>query len=95
MAIKPEDFGSSRELHRQAFHPDKPTCIWCEPGSTAMLPEDRVFADNERLRALIKAAEWADQQRGDPWCPWCKANGVTDKKHRADCPTFTPEGEVR
>lgn len=56
---------------------------------------DDLRADNERLRALIKAQErgnHAETASGEgDFCPWC---GV-DYRHTSKCPAFTPEGEVR
>lgn len=64
-------------------------------------------ADNARLRALIKQAEWkAEWSEEGGECPWCEAlqrqlrygNGRPVEKtgkHAADCPAFTPEGEVK
>lgn len=47
----------------------------------------RINADNERLRGLVKQAEYGD----DGYiCPWCKAG-----KHTPTCPAFTPDGDVR
>ena len=52
-------------------------------------------ADNARHRALIKAQEFGNHEetasgRGD-FCPWCNE----EDGHRADCPAFTPDGEVK
>lgn len=91
MPLRPEDFGASVELHRAAFHPDEPTCIWCEPGSTAMLPEEGRAADNDRLRALIKAAERAGGDMASGLCPWCRSW----VQHSLTCVAFRPNGDVR
>lgn len=61
-----------------------------------LLPAVRLLAgDRTRLRALIKAAEWADNLHDANACPWCTADRLADEKHTAKCPAFTPEGEVR
>lgn len=62
----------------------------------------RLYAENERLRALVKAGEramgnWAT----DGFCPWCGATRSTmsepkwSEPHASDCPAFTPEGVVK
>ena len=52
-------------------------------------------ADNARLRAVIKEAEKSGDRPGAyPMCPWCQSE-PGDKDRHADCPAFTPEGEVR
>lgn len=52
-------------------------------------------ADNARLRAVIKEAEKSGDRPGAyPTCPWCQSE-PGDKDRHADCPAFTPEGEVR
>ncbi len=60
---------------------------------------DQVDADNARMRALVKDAEWsgATGREGDPACPWCSAEPkpIEDGLHAADCPAFTPSGEVK
>ena len=51
-------------------------------------------ADNARLRALVKEAEWSD----GCICHHCGTNTYRDEQpgiHDADCPAFTPEGEVK
>ena len=58
-------------------------------------------ADNARLRALIKEAEWrGGDVDGDISCPWCGESrdnyaGHPGGKHTNDCPAFTPEGQVK
>lgn len=71
---------------------------WCDssdrPGYHAELIEAvrRERADNARLRALAKAAEWKDAGA----CPWCWADrDARHGEHGDSCPAFTPEGEVR
>ncbi len=66
-------------------------------------------ADNARLRALVAALKPPADGRG-MWlgrCPWCHAawsptpgyrtfaEGNENEPHGADCPAFTPDGEVR
>jgi ATP/maltotriose-dependent transcriptional regulator MalT len=53
-----------------------------------------VVGDNKRLRALIKAAQWAAEHHdSEGVCPWCERGSL--RKHADTCPAFTPEGEVR
>ena len=55
-------------------------------------------ADNARLHALIKAAEWGDQcgRLGDPSCPWCGVElGGRHEGMGSECPAFAVTGEVR
>jgi hypothetical protein len=52
-------------------------------------------ADNERLRALIKDAEWADQTNGYTFCPWCPAERSEGRSDHQKCPAFTPDGCVK
>lgn len=50
---------------------------------------DAARTDNERLRKLIKKAEFILIAE----CPWC---GVWDgNKHQDNCPAFGPNGEVK
>ena len=53
-------------------------------------------AEVERLRSVVKSAEWSCGYDGMD-CPWC--NGTCDvagaPRHNDDCPTFTHEGAVR
>lgn len=46
-----------------------------------------LMADNERLRALIKAVEWSEYR-----CPWC---GEKRDEHESECPAFSSDGKVR
>lgn len=50
-----------------------------------------ILADNARLRALIKEAEWPDYPDK---CPWC-FGGCGSGTHSSDCEAFTPSGKVR
>lgn len=45
----------------------------------------------QRLRGLIKEAEWAAQLAS--MCPWCGV--LIGDKHADDCPAFLPDGRVR
>lgn len=69
---------------------------------------DFLLAEIQRLRGLIKKAEWesyAECMDGDEGvCPWChvlRAQGVVSETHdRTDshypnCPAFTESGEVK
>lgn len=57
--------------------------------SSRMLCEDnrRLRADNERLRSLLKKVGLASETYK---CLFCCRYG-----HDADCPAFTPDGEVK
>lgn len=64
--------------------------------------EDEVgvlLAEIDRLRDLIKEAEWSDYAEvlgGDEGvCPWCGAFKCDGDRHVDDCAAFTPEGCVR
>jgi hypothetical protein len=57
------------------------------------VPEVR--AELERLRAIIKTAEWADGTHDVDGCPWCAGSRDDGSVHTPRCPAFTPEGEVR
>lgn len=53
----------------------------------------RLKTDNERLRALVRAAEWAapDSGYGGGACPWCREDRMPYTKphdHAEDCPAF-------
>ena len=54
-----------------------------------------------RLRALVMAAENADDAERCPWCGvWRKHIGSftsrdLNEPHRVDCPAFTPDGTVK
>jgi len=48
--------------------------------------------DNERLRKLMKRAEFVGHS-GDHPCPWCGVWG--DELHVSECEAFTPEGRVK
>lgn len=54
----------------------------------------KLAAEVRRLRGLVKRAEHAsyDSAHGG-LCPWCPTKG--DDEHDADCPAFTPTGEVK
>ena len=54
-------------------------------------------AEVERLRGLIKKAEFVDGDLG-AYCPHCigvNNSAYSVSGHRDDCPAFTPEGEVK
>ncbi len=58
--------------------------------------EALLCAEIDRLRLLVKQAEWAFQRS----CPWCEAGYYTTVtgetgKHQMTCPAFAPEGAVR
>lgn len=57
----------------------------------------KLVADNERLRGLVKEAEdmGSDASIADFACPWCGQGRFGKPRHLADCPAFTPEGDVR
>ncbi len=69
----------------------------------------RLDADNARLRGLMRRAEHVEcrcMSSQETGCPWCSKGGfyfdrnATPPKrfgdgHDADCPAFTPDGEVR
>jgi len=48
---------------------------------------DAVKKDNERLRELVKGAEWSSG-----FCAWCHSGSG---KHHDVCDAFTPDGGVR
>ena len=60
-------------------------------------PVVELIAEVRRLRGLVKEVE-----KSAGWhycdcygCPWCEAEaGFPSFAHEADCPAFTPEGEV-
>ncbi len=72
-------------------------CKRCIPDEGPVAKARRLEADNERLRSLVKAAEWSDGYI----CHHCagKTSNCHPKsengRHTPDCPAFTPEGEVR
>lgn len=85
-----------------------PTVAEQYPNGTPAQQKWALEDDNARLRALIKAKEWGatPEDPQDCECPWCGniktllryANGKPvfgTGSHAADCPAFTPEGEVR
>ena len=56
-------------------------------------PKSALRHDNDRLRALVKAAECPSEDS----CPWCRTYtqpGFADP-HKPDCPAFWPDGRVR
>jgi hypothetical protein len=55
---------------------------------------ERFAADNQRLRALIKSAEFANRAQAitEGWCPWCD---WAEGEHGPNCPAFTPDGKVK
>lgn len=58
----------------------------------------RLEADNERLRKLMKDAEFPAAGNGNHMCPYCNAyfyEMLPGALHAVDCPAFTPEGIVR
>lgn len=65
-----------------------------EQGPT--IPRAELAAEVDRLRAIIKRAEFCNHEetasgRG-AFCPWC---GKDDSGHADDCPAFWPNGMVR
>lgn len=54
---------------------------------------DALKADNARLRALVKAAEFGPNHR----CSWCGAERYVkgSDPHAPDCPAFTADGVVK
>lgn len=76
-------------------------CFYCSgpKGRNPECPEHgdhaQLVADNARLRALIKDAEWSgDRGLAYPVCPWCGGEkGIAD--HLVKCPAFTVAGEVK
>ena len=85
-------------------HPEIPEeSFWSNPQQLNVHAEmvrrlELLVADNERLRALIKAAEWGDQcgRLGDPSCPWCGVElGGRHEGMGSECPAFAVTGEVR
>lgn len=65
---------------------------WNEVHPARVREIEEAQADNERLRALIKAAEWkAEWCEAGGACPWCDAINT----HAATCPAFATEGRVR
>lgn len=55
-------------------------------------------ADNARLRALLKDAEWVGVEGGSFACSYCEAGfygGEAKAPHKDNCPAFRPDGEVR
>lgn len=70
----------------------------------AAIDVEALLADNARLRALVKAAEWEGchcRMDVEPnGCPWCNGDtyGSRDlpkRTHADDCPAFTADGVVR
>ena len=56
--------------------------------------------DNERLRSVIKEAEWGNHRQGGEECPWCEFERPRNHSgvksiHASDCPAFSPTGEVK
>lgn len=66
-------------------------CTECDPASRI----EELEAEVERLRSLVKLAEFNDRWRDDYHCPWCGVMQTRAPMHAADCPAFTPGGEVR
>lgn len=52
---------------------------------------DQVAANNEHLRVVVGAVEWAGPF--DSRCPWCRC--LPSEGHAIDCLAFTTKGEVR
>lgn len=48
-----------------------------------------------RLRGLLRLGDTAARIRGLKTCLFCSASSKTPIEHDADCPAFTPTGEVR
>ncbi len=68
-------------------HGRRRTCEFCAVEEE----RDEARADNARLRALVRQAEW---WTGDAeCCGWCGA--YYHSIHADDCPAFTPDGTVR
>lgn len=63
-----------------------------QPGSLLVY----LLADLDRLRALVKAAEW-EGGADDRECPWCEQTGSErwPSPHFGSCPAFTADGVVR
>lgn len=57
--------------------------------AAAALPA--ALAEIRRLRGLVKEAEWSNGIE----CFHCNAWVPDSPKHDADCPAFTPDGEVK
>ena len=74
-------------------------CEWTLHDVSSEVPA--LLAEIERLRGLIKAAEWSgyhETPRGDEGvCPWCDVEFYTrpEGEHAIACPAFTESGDVR
>ncbi len=53
---------------------------------------EAIKADNERLRGLIRQAEYSG---GYNECPWCGGADETTGHGPSPCLAFTPDGEAR
>ncbi len=59
---------------------------------------DALKIDNDRLRGLVKGAEWVGNGSGSAYCLYCGSGfyaGEAQAKHKTDCMAFTPTGVVR
>lgn len=58
--------------------------------------ETRLVAEVRRLRGLVKRAEFGCVDDYGRFCPWCDDGGDHEpERHAANCPAFTPSGDVR
>ncbi len=95
------------EIEAWAIDTEHPCPIRCSHGREPADRCDTCNGDNtrelvvevRRLRALIKAAEWASYHEnlgGDEGvCPWCDFELADCVGHDASCPAFTETGVVR
>lgn len=71
-------------------------CDNCERGAIAYPNSDLAKRlELDRLRALIKQVEYANKANSSAFCPWCGAENEEGAARHADCPAFTPDGQVR
>lgn len=98
--VRIEEFAeviAGREHHadwaKKVRHPDADFISSCREDVPALL------AEIERLRGLIKAAEWSayhETPRGDEGvCPWCEVEKADGTGHDMECPAFVRDGGVR
>lgn len=66
----------------------------CQDAEWASCLVSELIAEVERLRGLIKNAEYTDVGYWASFdaCNWCSHESPG---HDIDCPAFTPEGEVK